>query len=157
MKTVAETLDAGELYDRVNFNELVTGGWLFACVVGAASLAAPLSFQAVLDAARMPTFRLISTGKRPELELAKGHKWHLFLSHIWGTGQDQCATIKRQLCLLLPGVSVFLDVDDLEDIGALEEYIEKSQVIMIFVSKGNPNPKALALTCLLYTSDAADE
>jgi hypothetical protein len=33
-------------------------------------------------------------------------------------------------------VSVFLDVDDLEDIGALEEYIEKSQSIMIFVSKG---------------------
>jgi hypothetical protein len=41
-------------------------------------------------------------------------------SHIWGTGQDQCANIKRQLCLLLPGVSVFLDVDDLQDIGELE-------------------------------------
>ena len=58
------------------------------------------------------------------------------MSHIWGTGQDQCATIKRQLSLLLTGVSVFLDVDDLEDIGALEEYIEKTAVIMIFVSKG---------------------
>ena len=84
----------------------------------------------------MPTFKLVSTGNRPELALAKGHKWHLFLSHIWGTGQDQCATIKRQLCLLLTGVSVFLDVDDLEDIGALEEYIEKTGLIMIFVSKG---------------------
>ena len=39
--------------------------------------------------------------------LADGRRWHLFLSHIWGTGQDQCATIKRQLCLLLPGVSIF--------------------------------------------------
>ena len=57
-------------------------------------------------------------------------------------------------------MSVFLDVDDLEDIGALEEYIEKTGRIMIFVSKGyfksknclrevratlnpgpNPNPK----------------
>ena len=84
----------------------------------------------------MPTFKLVSTGNRPELALAKGHKWHLFLSHIWGTGQDQCATIKRQLCLLLPGASVFLDVDDLEDIGMLEEYIEASGVIMIFVSQG---------------------
>jgi hypothetical protein len=55
---------------------------------------------------------------------------------IWGTGQDQCATIKRQLCLLLPGASVFLDVDDLEDIGMLEEYIEASGVVMIFVSQG---------------------
>ena len=34
-------------------------------------------------------------------------------SHIWSTGQDQCAVIKRQLQLLLPGVIVFLDVDDL--------------------------------------------
>ena len=80
---------------------------------------------------------------------------------IWSTGQDQCATIKRQLSLLLPGVSVFLDVgtmqlkpmpdpldlstlrgprylqvDDLESIDALEEYVDGSQVIQIFVSKG---------------------
>ena len=40
---------------------------------------------------------------------------------VWGTGQDQVAVIKRQLQLMLPGVSIFLDVDDLEDIGALEE------------------------------------
>ena len=128
-----------------------------------------LIVQAVLDAARLPYFKLISTGSLPELDFAKGHKWHLFLSHIWctvgssltlslslsltltltltlnpalaltltrGTGQDQCATIKRQLCLLLMGVSVFLDVDDLKDIGDLEEYVEQSAVIMIFVSKG---------------------
>ena len=29
---------------------------------------------------------------------------------IWATGQDQCATIKRVLAVMLPGVSVFLDV-----------------------------------------------
>ena len=28
----------------------------------------------------------------------------------WGTGQDQCASIKRQLAAMLPGVSIFLDV-----------------------------------------------
>ena len=59
-----------------------------------------------------------------------------FLSHIWGSGQDQCATIKRQLCLLMPGVSIFLDVDDLESIDKLEEYVDATAVIMIFVSKG---------------------
>ena len=77
-----------------------------------------------------------STKAAPALPLAAGHKWHLFLSHIWGTGQDQCATIKRQLCLLLPHASIFLDVDDLEDIGKLEEYVGASAVIMIFVSEG---------------------
>ena len=58
--------------------------------------------------------RLQSTGDAPALSLGEGQKWHLFLSHIWSTGQDANATIKRQLCLLLPGVSIFLDVDDLE-------------------------------------------
>jgi len=40
-------------------------------------------------------------------------------SHIWSTGQDQCAIIKRQLQLMLPGVMVFLDVDDLRAPRAL--------------------------------------
>ena len=53
---------------------------------------------------------------RPE-----GH-FAAFDTQVWGTGQDQCATIKRNLCLLLPGASVFLDVDDLKSIDALEEY-----------------------------------
>ena len=70
------------------------------------------------------------------MPLAKTHKWHIFLSHIWANAQDQCATIKRQLCLLLPGVRIFLDVDDLEDIGSLEDYISQSACIMVFISKG---------------------
>ena len=38
---------------------------------------------------------------------------HLCLSRIpsvWSSGQDQCATIKRQLERLMPGVAIFLDV-----------------------------------------------
>ena len=136
VKTVAETLDPGELQDRLFFNEFIMGGCLFVCVFGALALACALSVQTIIEAAQVPAFRLLSTGNQPELALAKGHKWHMFLSHIWSTGQDQCAVLKRQLCLLLTGVSVFLDVDDLEDIGALEEYIDQSALIMIFVSKG---------------------
>ena len=34
--------------------------------------------------------------------------------------QDQVAVIKRQMQLCLPGVQIFLDVDDLVDIGNLE-------------------------------------
>ena len=107
------------------FDEFLIGGCLFACIFAALVLACALAVQTVIEAAQVPTFRLLSTGNRPSLALAKGHKWHLFLSHVWGTGQDQCASIKRQLCLLLTGVQVFLDVDDLEDIGALEEYVDQ--------------------------------
>jgi hypothetical protein len=33
-------------------------------------------------------------------------------------------------------LQVFLDIDDLKSIGDLEVYIEESEVIMIFLSKG---------------------
>lgn len=56
--------------------------------------------------------RLAGSGALPELDLAAGMRWHIFLSHRWDSGQDQCATIKRRLCLVLPGVRVFLDIDD---------------------------------------------
>lgn len=86
--------------------------------------------------AQIPTIRLVSTNHPPELTLAKGLTWHLFNSRIWSTGQDAVAVIKKNLMLLLPGVQVFLDVDDLEEIGALEEYIKRSQAILFFLSKG---------------------
>jgi len=89
------------------------------------------------DLSHVPhVMHLAQTGAPPLLDLDAKHHYHLFLSHIWGTAQDQNATIKRQLCLLLPGVRVFLDVDDLQDIGALEEYIGDSQVVQFFCSKG---------------------
>ena len=54
---------------------------------------------------------------------------------MWSTGQDQCAIIKRQLQLLMPGVIIFLDVDDLQDIGNLENYVRQSGVMLFFLSK----------------------
>ena len=62
--------------------------------------------------------------------------WNLFLSHIWSSAQDQAATIKRQLQLLVPDASIFLDVDDLEDIGALEAYLKETQCVLFILSKG---------------------
>ena len=65
----------------------------------------------------LPSVRLVTNGQVPELKLDAGHRYHLFLSHVWSSGQDQMATVKRELQLLLYSVSVFLDVDDLEEIG----------------------------------------
>ena len=44
--------------------------------------------------------------------------------------------IKRALGLLLPGIVVFLDVDDLEEIDLLEEYVQTSQCMLLMASKG---------------------
>ena len=38
---------------------------------------------------------------------------HAFISHNWGTGQDQSRTIKGALCGLVPSLRVWLDVDDM--------------------------------------------
>ena len=54
----------------------------------------------------------------------------------WSSGQDQVATIKRQLQLMLPSVKVFLDVDDLDDVDFLELYIGQSQLVCFFLSDG---------------------
>ena len=104
---------------RFNFSTAVLSKGLFVAVISALVVMTAAAAQQMLAAARVPTIRVLQTGSGPDLSLDKNQKWHIFLSHIWGTGQDQCAAIKRQLCLLLPGVSVFLDVDDLKDIGAL--------------------------------------
>ena len=124
------------LRDRFGFNAAVVSLGMIGSIGFSLVVATVMVTRQLITAARLPVVKLVSTKHPPDLTLHAAHRWHLFLSHIWGTGQDQCATIKRQLLLLMPGVSIFLDVDDLQDIGALEEYVDASAVIMIFVSKG---------------------
>ena len=53
------------------------------------------------------------------------------------TGQDQAATVKRQLQALMPrGLEVFLDVDDLRDISMLEKHVKESATLLVFLSRG---------------------
>ena len=39
-------------------------------------------------------------------------RFHAFLSHSWSTGQDQARSLKELLKALVPGLDLFLDVDD---------------------------------------------
>jgi len=84
----------------------------------------------------IPLLRSTKTKLPPELKLGRNLKWHLFLSYIWSSGQDQVTVIKRQLQFLCPQANIFLDLDDIQDIGYLERYIEESQCISPFLSKG---------------------
>ena len=123
---------------------LFDSGIASAALIGAAVLALLVTLYVTMwqltVAARKPDIRLLATDNRPVLQMVGQCRWHLFLSHIWGSGQDQNATIKRSLSLLLPAVSIFLDVDDLQSIDMLETYIEQSQVVQFFCSKGYPSP-----------------
>ena len=102
---------SAQLRDRFDIEiSFVTVG-MVASIVGAVVLAAIMAAHQLAKSARAPIIRLKATKAPPELKLRPEHRWHMFLSHIWGSGQDQCATIKRQLNLVLPGISIFLDVD----------------------------------------------
>jgi len=72
----------------------------------------------------------------PSIKLGVPHHFHIFLSHVWGSGQDQMRIIKQRLKEMVPDLEIFLDVDDLEEIGNLEGYIERTSVILIYCSKG---------------------
>ena len=114
--------------------QAAVGMILFVCVV--VLLFVAVSAWQALTRDELSTIRLSDTGELPVLSLGRDMAWHLFLSHIWSSGQDQVAIIKRQLQLLLPGIRVFLDVDDLEEIGELPRYIEASQSVLLFLSRG---------------------
>ena len=63
--------------------------------------------------------------------------FHLFLSHAWGTGQDQMRVVKQRLTEMLPDVAVFLDVDDLQRRkGKGAELVARSEHFLVFCSGG---------------------
>ena len=127
-----------QLRNRFVFNAALVTLGMVASIMGALILASAMAAWQLIAAARIPLIKMQSTKAPPAMPLRPGHRWHMFLSHseifeveptaqpetphmlnfasphlnvaVWGTGQDQCATIKRQLNLLMPGVSIFLDV-----------------------------------------------
>jgi hypothetical protein len=83
-----------------------------------------------------PTVRMTSSGYAPNLELPEYCNFHVFMSHVWGTGQAKTHAITRNLQLFLPGLKVWLDVDELQDISKLEESVAESAVFILYYSGG---------------------
>ena len=42
--------------------------------------------------------------------LPEGMQYHIFLSHIWSSGQDQMRVIRERLLMHIPDLKIFLDV-----------------------------------------------
>ncbi len=107
---------------------------------------------------------------------------------VWGSAQDQARVLRSQLQAMVPGLRVWLgtpprplllaphspplrissravrgtpDVEDLEDISALERYIDSAQAILVIVSLGyfqsRSAPLADPLACIAsnYTPTGA--
>ena len=59
-------------------------------------------------------------------------QFHLFLSHAWISGQDQMRVVKQRLREMLPGIRIFLDVDDMQGQEACgADFIRASQVMVL--------------------------
>uniref|UniRef100_A0A7S2NAQ7 TIR domain-containing protein n=1 Tax=Haptolina brevifila TaxID=156173 RepID=A0A7S2NAQ7_9EUKA len=83
-------------------------------------------------------------------DLDKRKTYHVFISHVWKSGQDAARAIKQLLKEVLPGVVVFLDVDDLADSGALESYVNETHVVAVFVSAGcTSRGRSLCFMCFI--------
>lgn len=63
---------------------------------------------------------------------------HAFISHTWSSGQDQARSLKLLLTELTSAGSeplrVWLDLDDLVSIGALESCVEQADLLIVFLS-----------------------
>ena len=77
------------------------------------------------------TIKLQSTNEKPILDLPSNCEFHVFVSHVWSTGQDKSHMIVGKLRKYLPGIKVWIDVECLTNIGSLESSVGASAVIII--------------------------
>jgi len=111
---------------------------IFAVILTASELLVSTSFVLVLavNVVNAPAIYLTSTNCTPRLDMPKDCKYHMFVSHIWSTGQDKVHKIVRMLQLYVPELIIWLDVDILEDLSDLEASVSDAAHFVLFYSKG---------------------
>ena len=85
---------------------------------------------------RQPKLRYVGSHTLVTLPLPTGKTHHLFISHIWSTAQDQARVLRQWLRNVVPGLRVWLDVEDLTDISALEEAVDASETVLVLITAG---------------------
>ena len=55
--------------------------------------------------------REVKTDEEVRPPVIPDSNYHLFLSHVWSTAQDQMRVVKHRLLEMIPALVVFLDVD----------------------------------------------
>lgn len=111
------------------------------CIINAVSMVFSIRYVNIFTRLQRPSveskrLRLKTNHQPVTLPPATEGGFHIFLSHVWGTGQDQMRVVKQRLAELLPDARVFLDVDDLTAIGDLEDIITSSSTVLVFCTRG---------------------
>jgi hypothetical protein len=121
--------------DTLGFSEDTLGIMLIVCFL--VILVMGVVFM-VIDVRKIRKLPLLkdSSGHAVVLQKARKGCYHLFLSHTWASGQNQMQALKKELQLLVPSMRLFLDVENLTHIGALEQLIKSSDSVLVFLSTG---------------------
>ena len=85
---------------------------------------------------RTPIIRLVKTRYPPNLEMPPNCTHHVFMSHVWSTGQDKTFSIVNKLNLALPILKIWLDINNLHDVSKLEDSVSESAIFILYYSKG---------------------
>ena len=85
---------------------------------------------------KTPKVYLVSTRYSPDLEKPPSCNFHVFMSHVWATGQDKTHAVARKLRLSLPTLKVWLDINNLHDVSKLEQSVNESAIFILYYSKG---------------------
>jgi len=62
--------------------------------------------------------------------------YHLYISHVRSSAQDQVTDMMTKLNAMLPGSQMFMGVVDVEQLDRLEMHMHASQCVLIYLSKG---------------------
>ena len=124
------------------------------CVFGGLVLSALITAQQIATTiknnAKLRRLKYTATGKWVECKhVTKPQSFHLFLSHAWRpneAGEDAMRMIKVTLLEILPGSKVFLDKDDVDQLGTKkpDEFVNESAVVLAFVTSGYLQSKPCA-------------
>ena len=143
LKLCPDETDANDSYEGFCRNFVGRGLDSFGASVLVLCLAFGMAIVSILTIAILtirklmgPTIRMVSTKQAPNLELPHDCESHIFMSHVWSTGQDKTHVIARKLQLLLPSLKVWLDVDSLTDMSLLEDAVDSSAVFFLYYSEG---------------------
>ena len=109
---------------------------LLCSTLAALAVSVAILLRETLRDLRQPKLRYTGSHTLVAVPLPTGKTHHLFVSHVWTTAQDQARVLRQRLQMVVPGLRVWLDVEDLTDISALEEAVDASWTLLILVTAG---------------------
>jgi len=90
----------------------------------------------VVEAITPTTICLISTGYQPSLELPEDVNHHALFSRYWRTGDANIHSIWNKLRFHIPGVKIWMELDNLEETRNSYDLVADCAILMVYYREG---------------------